>query len=385
MATMDSVLPTSSDTPVQERNNARWFGQHEFVATLIGIVLYVAIVWFTSFAALAESFGIDLRPGIVVPIIFGFVYGPGVGFLIGTLGNLTSDYMMWQAVYWQWSVGVGIMGLIPGLYALRWRSYHSVREQIIAFFVMVSGIVLGMGFASLSSVVICQPDVNLGYCDSRPVTLEMARSSFSSAAWVNFFNATIMVPLLLFNIERLDLRAIDWRASGLLRRILFAIAISAALPIALLGFFLTQQFTGQNVDTGSLTVRLLATIIVTLLFTVANAALVAQALTRPLVRLTNAAKAMENNTLSEEDARALQEATEDDEIGNLSRIFGRMAGEVIQRENRLRKQVEELQIQIDVEKKSAAVAEITDNEFFRELKQKSRNLRNKRAGTDEET
>ena len=59
-----------------------------------------------------------------------------------------------------------------------------------------------------------------------------------------------------------------------------------------------------------------------------------------------------------------------------------MASEVIQRETKLRQQVEQLQIQIDEKKKERDVEEITDNEFFRSLKAKSKELRARRNRDD---
>ena len=360
-----------------EHRNAHWFGSRELVAIVVGIILYAILSWFTGFANLSTGLGIELRPGIVIPIIFGFVYGPVVGFAVGTLGGTLTDYWLYGDIWWQWSVGNGIMGLVPGLHALRWRMYLTLRDQILAFIVTIIAIVAGMGFASFSSIAICQEGIAPPQCFQVPVTFDMALDTFLSVVQVNLISAIILVPLLLFNIARLDLRAINWMGSGLLRRLVIGVAVSAALPIALLGFFLLQQFT-VNVETSNVVVQLLGTIIVTLLFTIANASLVAQTLNRPLLRLTKAAQQMEGGHLEEDQVRELQQTEGDDEISNLSRMFGNMAEEVIQREVRLRRQVEELKIKIDEDKKQQAVEEITETEFFRDLKDKSRNLRNRR-------
>lgn len=366
---------------VIKRKNARWFGGRELLAIVVGIILYVALAWFTSFAKLSTGLGIELRPGIVIPIIFGFVYGPFVGFAIGVLGNTASDYWLWGDVWWQWSVGNGIMGLIPGFYALRWRSYRSLREQIVAFVVAVIGIGVGMGFASFSSVAICQEGIAPPQCFQVPVTVDMALDTFISVVRVNVVSAFILIPLLLYNIARLDLGAMNWMSSGLLRRLMIAVVVSAALPIALLGFFLLQQFT-VSVETSNIIVQLMGTVVVTLLFTVANSSLVAQAINRPLLRLTKAAELMEAGELDEEQIKELKESQDDDEIGHLSRLFGKMAQEVVQREVRLRRQVEELKIKIDEDKKQEAIDEITETDFFRDLQDKSRNLRSRRQETE---
>ena len=376
---MSSVNTALSVEQQSIRQNARWIGQREIIATGVGIIIYIVITWFTSFAQLNTGLGIELRPGIVIPIIFGFVYGPLVGFAVGALGNTLSDYWMYNDIWWQWSVGNGIMGLIPGLYALRWRSYLTLRDQLFAFGVTLVGIVAGIGFAAFSSMLICQEGSTVSQCFVVPITFDMALDTFSSAVRVNIISAIILVPLLLFNIARLDIQSMNWMTSGLLRRLLVAVVVSAALPIALLGFFLIQQFSGEP-NSSSVIVRLISTIIVTLLFTIANASIVAQTLNRPLLRLTDVARRMESGELDEAHAKQLQETEGDDEISQLSRVFGNMAQEVAQREARLKRQVEELKIQIDEDKKQRAVEDITETEFFRDLQNKTRDLRRRRQG-----
>lgn len=376
--------------------NARWLGWRELIAAALGALLYCGITWFTSFAQISGSLAIELRPAIVIPIIFGFVYGPVTGFLVGTLGNLLGDYLLWDGVWWQWSVGNGIMGLIPGLYALRWRSFRSFREQVVAFLISLVGIVLGMGFAAYSTIYLCaeaapgswladaQAGLILANCFTIPTTMADSWAAFWPAVRVNTVNTLILQPVLLFNIARLDLRSINWLGSGLLRRLLIAVIVSAALPIALLGFFLSQQFSGQEGDTGTVLPKLIATIILTLLFTIANASLVAQALTKNLLRLTGAAGKMEKGNLENEQINELEKVTDQDEIGNLSRLFGKMAREVIERERTLKQQVAQLKIEIDQVKKARQVEEVVSSDFFQELRVKSQEIRDKQARSRKE-
>jgi MinD-like ATPase involved in chromosome partitioning or flagellar assembly/DNA-binding response OmpR family regulator len=60
-------------------------------------------------------------------------------------------------------------------------------------------------------------------------------------------------------------------------------------------------------------------------------------------------------------------ATRDDELGQMARVFQRMAREVYEREQRLKAQVQELRIQIDQVMKEREVAEITEARYFQEL------------------
>jgi hypothetical protein len=67
-----------------------------------------------------------------------------------------------------------------------------------------------------------------------------------------------------------------------------------------------------------------------------------------------------------------------DELGQLSRLFQKMAQQVHEREQRLKKQLSMLRIEIDESKKQAEVAEITETDYFQELQQKAQKIRNKR-------
>jgi hypothetical protein len=64
-----------------------------------------------------------------------------------------------------------------------------------------------------------------------------------------------------------------------------------------------------------------------------------------------------------------------DEIDILSSSFAGMVNKIYQREQTLKKQVEELRIEIDESKQRKQVSEITDTAFFQDLKTRVRSLR----------
>jgi DNA-binding response OmpR family regulator len=64
-----------------------------------------------------------------------------------------------------------------------------------------------------------------------------------------------------------------------------------------------------------------------------------------------------------------------DELGQLARVFQRMAHEVVAREKQLKLQIQVLRIEIDQAKKTRQVSEITDTEYFQELQKKAKALR----------
>ncbi len=68
-------------------------------------------------------------------------------------------------------------------------------------------------------------------------------------------------------------------------------------------------------------------------------------------------------------------AARDDALGQLARVFQRMAREVFERERRLKAQVQQLRIEIDEANAARKVAEITDTDYFRDLQEKASKLR----------
>ena len=90
-------------------------------------------------------------------------------------------------------------------------------------------------------------------------------------------------------------------------------------------------------------------------------------------RLTDAAVAVENAAF---DAGTLAQVTaRPDALGNLARVFERMAREVRAREEKLQQQVMELKIEIDQTKQAKKVSEITSSDYFKTLRGQADELR----------
>jgi GAF domain-containing protein len=93
-------------------------------------------------------------------------------------------------------------------------------------------------------------------------------------------------------------------------------------------------------------------------------------------KVITAASQVEAGTFQPE---ALADVAErEDALGQLGRVFQRMAAEVSAREERLKQQVTALHIEIDETKRARQVAEITDSDAFLHLQQKAQALRQKR-------
>lgn len=97
-------------------------------------------------------------------------------------------------------------------------------------------------------------------------------------------------------------------------------------------------------------------------------------------RLTAAATAVEAGAFEPAALESVSGRT--DALGQLARTFQRMAVEVRAREDRLRAEVRELRIEIDTARQSRKVAEITETDFFRDLRERAPNLRRIVDGPD---
>lgn len=113
--------------------------------------------------------------------------------------------------------------------------------------------------------------------------------------------------------------------------------------------------------------------------------LVSNTFTRPMAKLTDAARAIGEGNY-EQDLSQLTGGKVRDEINTLAQVFTIMVGKVYQREQTLRRQVEELKIEIDEVKRSKQLSEIVDTDFFRELQVKAKFMRQRSRGgqADEE-
>ncbi|WP_052128263.1 cache domain-containing protein [Neosynechococcus sphagnicola] len=112
-----------------------------------------------------------------------------------------------------------------------------------------------------------------------------------------------------------------------------------------------------------------------------SALFLGRSIAKPIRCLTKAAQDLEQNTYNAE--ILLPSAKSQDDIGKFVRTFIRMAEQVKAREERLEAQVRELYIEIDQGKKERQVAEITETEYFQQLLQKAKVLRERSIPNNE--
>ena len=99
--------------------------------------------------------------------------------------------------------------------------------------------------------------------------------------------------------------------------------------------------------------------------------------TRPLITLTAAAERVGEGDYEVEFSELISEKNRD-EIDILASVFASMVQKVYKREQKLKRQVAQLKIEIDEKKQASEVSQIVDTDFFKELQSRADNLRSKR-------
>lgn len=99
---------------------------------------------------------------------------------------------------------------------------------------------------------------------------------------------------------------------------------------------------------------------------------------RPVLGIARTAAAIEAERFELGQLGAIARRT--DEIGQLARVFDRMAQQVYSREQKLKQQVRDLRIEIDEAKRQQQVQEIVETDFFQDLAAKAQVLRDRNSG-----
>ena len=97
---------------------------------------------------------------------------------------------------------------------------------------------------------------------------------------------------------------------------------------------------------------------------------------RPILRIAHVAADIEAETFELDHLSPVTRRT--DELGQLARIFKKMAQQVYLREQRLKQQVQELKIEIDEAKRQKQVKEIVETDFFQDLVGKAQTMRRRK-------
>lgn len=127
-------------------------GVRHVVFMALGAALYAGLSYVTNSLQLPGSSNVSLRPAIVILLFFSAVFGPWVGLFTGLVGNSIND-LLTGGIYWNWEIGLGLVGFIAGLamYFTRGR-YNKVGRIVYAEIFSVIGIVVGLFFAATTDI-----------------------------------------------------------------------------------------------------------------------------------------------------------------------------------------------------------------------------------------
>lgn len=179
-----------------QRKNPWSVGTRELLAIAVGSVLYGLFGWATNGLRIPGPFNSDIRPGVAIPMFFGAAFGPITGFIVGFAGNTIIDLLSNGEFLWNWSLGNGLMGLVAGLTALYVNRLDKGRNLVIATLFSLLGVIVGIGFASVTDIWV-DPNIN---------DLGGAWSEFYPLAVSNMLSAIVLVPLLGASYESLVVR-----------------------------------------------------------------------------------------------------------------------------------------------------------------------------------
>jgi energy-coupling factor transport system substrate-specific component len=162
------------------------FGTREVVFAAIGAALFGVLAWATNILQLPGAANVSIRPAVAIAMFFGVAFGPVVGFIAGFLGNIIGDLLSGYGFWVWWDIGNGLMGLFPGLIAASLTNYKATASLLKAELMVIVGVLVGMGVASLSEMWVSGVDL--------PTTIAV---NFLPSVISNLVNGLILTPILM--------------------------------------------------------------------------------------------------------------------------------------------------------------------------------------------
>lgn len=212
-------------------------GVREVASMFIGVALYAAFSALLnspafSFPAVSQ---VALRPTIVIPMFFGFAFGPLVGFVTGAVGNLFGDALTGFGLSPQWSIGNGLIGFITGLSFI-----FKDKKQGWNIALTIGGVLA----AAAVALFLLNPNLeNKTYYDASSGIFGDAQISFF--AGISIVIGFALVLILRFALVRYEtiVNAVTWGMLGNIIGIGFAALSDIRInsfspPVAIVGEFL---------------------------------------------------------------------------------------------------------------------------------------------------
>lgn len=109
----------------------------------LGAALYTAFTYL--FVIVDASVGqVQIRPTICISVLFGYAFGPVVGFFTGAVGSVLGDFISGWGVFPAWAMGSGLTGMVPGLVVLvakEKRNLRTLTTVVLALIALTAGVV----------------------------------------------------------------------------------------------------------------------------------------------------------------------------------------------------------------------------------------------------
>jgi len=343
------------------RKMPRWL--RNGLIALLGAILYAILNMFSNRLLLPSATFIALRPQVALPFFLGFIFGPGVGFMCGFLGNLIGDALCGYGLlqFWNWHIANGLYGLIPGIARmLGLREIRSLR-----------------GFVTLETIIVLTNTMSVLFAVCTDI-LWVGAMQFPESlnAWIlpafitNTVHAFVLVPLFLVAAKFIVI-TVETRTTLVLSWLLVFIVALTAFGIT---WSIWNDLTSQAASVKAFYSAGVITVLVVILGFVISTFLTYR-ITEPIRELSRAAGQIEQGKYALPELDKL--ADRPDEFGRLSKLMQRMAAEVEKRETHLKKEVAELKIEIDRSKQAEDVREIVDSDYFKSIQTKARAFRNR--------
>jgi uncharacterized membrane protein len=218
------------------KSNKAWeVGTREVVWMAIGAALYAVFSWlFNGTVFVVPSLSqVSLRPAIAIPMVFGFAFGPVVGFFTGAVGNMFGDALTGFGLSPQWSIGNGLVGFVSGMWML-----FSDKKKSMDTVLYVSG-----ALALLTAVLffLNRGEANMLFYDvDNGIFGDQQISIFAGLAIVIGFVLVVGARYLFKDNEEVA-TAVTWGMLGNIVGLLFA----ALSDIVINGFSLAAAIVGE--------------------------------------------------------------------------------------------------------------------------------------------
>ena len=201
----------------------------------IGAALYAIFSYATNGSVffIPSVSQVSLRPAIVIPMFFGYAFGPVVGFFAGAVGNMFGDALTGFGLSPQWSIGNGLVGFISGMVFL-FKDKKKSMDTVLYVSGALALLAAVLFFLNQSMPNMLFYDVDNGVFGDQQISI---------FAGVSIVIGFVLVLAVRFGFAKNEdiAAAVTWASLGNLLGIGFA-AIS---DIWINGFSLTATIVGQ--------------------------------------------------------------------------------------------------------------------------------------------